>query len=74
VEVDAEWLTSAADHVVFSKNIHETRAYNKLAGMARAPVLFFVQDDDAPPAGAHTRPLLSSTLVVSTAQAPLRAA
>ena len=33
VELDKAWVTAtAADHVVFSRNIHETRAYNKLVG------------------------------------------
>lgn len=47
-EEDREWLSKGVDHVVFSNNIHETRAYNKLARMSRAPIVFFVQDDDPP--------------------------
>lgn len=47
----AAWLNdTVAEHVIFSRNIHEIRAYNRLARMARAPLLAFVQDDDAPPA------------------------
>lgn len=49
IELDKKWLTKDADHVVFSKNIHETRAYNKLARVSRAPITFFVQDDEPPP-------------------------
>lgn len=34
-----------------SRNIHEIRAYNKLARVASGDVLAFVQDDAAPPVG-----------------------
>lgn len=47
--LDTKWLNTSADHVVFSRNIHESRAYNRLAGVSRAPITLFVQDDDAPP-------------------------
>jgi hypothetical protein len=53
IELDKKWVATSADHVVFSRNIHETRAYNKLARMSRAPVVLFVQDDDAPPASCR---------------------
>lgn len=46
---DNAWLNTTADHVVFSRNIHEARAYNRLARLARAPLLAFVQDDEPPP-------------------------
>ena len=42
-------LSTAADHVIFSRNIHEVRAYNRLARQARAPLIAFVQDDVGPP-------------------------
>ena len=42
-----------ADTIVFSQNIHELRAYNRLARMARAPLLALVQDDNAPPVGCE---------------------
>lgn len=34
---------------VFSNNIHETRGYNRLAGMARGDILIIAQDDRVPP-------------------------
>ena len=46
---DNLWLNTSAEHVVFSRNIHEARAYNRLARLARAPLLAFVQDDEYPP-------------------------
>lgn len=50
---DVEWLNSTADRVVFSKNVHEIRAFNSLAKMARAPIVAFVQDDMPPPIGCE---------------------
>ena len=51
-EADLAWLHhDRIAHVVFSHNLHEVRAYNRLARMARAPLLAFVQDDKAPPEG-----------------------
>jgi len=50
---DLEWLSTSADHVIFSSNIHEIRAYNKMARMARADLIAFVQDDRAPPIGCE---------------------
>lgn len=46
---DNMWLNTSAEHVVYSRNIHEARAYNRLARLARAPLLAFVQDDEPPP-------------------------
>ena len=46
---DLKWLNTSADNVVFSRNIHEIRAYNKLASLARSSLIAFVQDDRAPP-------------------------
>ena len=42
---DLEWLNTTADTILFSRNIHEIRAYNKLARVASGDVLAFVQDD-----------------------------
>ena len=39
---DNMWLNTSAEHVVYSRNIHEARAYNRLARLARAPLLAFV--------------------------------
>ena len=35
-QADLQWLSTAADGVLFSHNLHELRAYNKLAAMAAA--------------------------------------
>ncbi|EOD32411.1 hypothetical protein EMIHUDRAFT_230976 [Emiliania huxleyi CCMP1516] len=48
---DLDWLNTTADTILFSRNIHEIRAYNKLARVASGDVLAFVQDDAAPPVG-----------------------
>ena len=37
------------DTVVFSPNIHELRAYNRLTLIARGEYVVFIQDDDQPP-------------------------
>jgi hypothetical protein len=59
---DLRWLETEADHVIFSRNLHEERAYNKMARMARAPILLFAQDDEPPPRGcayiAHMEQML----------------
>lgn len=34
---------------IFSDNVHEARGYNRLASIARAPILIFLQDDEYPP-------------------------
>lgn len=44
-------MNTTADTILFSRNIHEIRAYNKLARVASGDVLAFVQDDAAPPVG-----------------------
>lgn len=46
---DLAWLNSTADTLMFSNNIHELRAYNKLSLLAKAPIIMFVQDDMTPP-------------------------
>ena len=48
---DLEWLNTTADRVVFSNNVHEIRAFNNMARMARAPIVVFVQDDMPAPMG-----------------------
>ena len=48
---DLSWLHTAADRIVFNTNVHEIRAYNLMARMARAPILAFVQDDMPAPVG-----------------------
>ena len=48
-QADHLWLNTSAEHIVFSRNIHEARAYNRLARLARAPLLAFAQDDEYPP-------------------------
>lgn len=50
---DIRWLSTRADVVLFSRNIHEIRAYNRLARIAKGDVLAFVQDDAAPPMGCE---------------------
>ena len=55
---DQAWLevesgAPRADSVLVSNNIHEVRAYNKLARMAKAPLVLFVQDDAPPPASCE---------------------
>ena len=39
--------------LLFSNDIHELRAYNRLAAAAVAEMLVFAQDDDAPAPGSH---------------------
>jgi hypothetical protein len=62
---DLRWLNTTADHVTFSHNIHELRAYTRLAAMAAAPVLFFAQDDAPPPAGCEYLQHMSAMLSAS---------
>lgn len=45
---DLQWLKTNADSIVFSNNVHEIRAYNRLARFSRAPIVAFVQDDRSP--------------------------
>ena len=47
----AEWesvLRSGVDKLVVSDNIHELRAYNKLAGIAKGNFFIMLQDDRLP--------------------------
>ena len=47
-----KWLRAMAGcarcFLVHSPDVHEIRGYNRLARLARAPLLAFIQDDDAP--------------------------
>ncbi|KAG1666350.1 hypothetical protein FOA52_007888 [Chlamydomonas sp. UWO 241] len=45
----ASWATEGAVVPVFSFNVHEIRAFNRLAGMARGDVFVVLGDDDIPP-------------------------
>jgi len=45
---NASWDTKGMVVPVFSYNVHEIRAYNRLASMARGDYLFLVGDDDLP--------------------------
>ena len=35
---DMQWINTSATAILFSKNIHEARAYNRLSHLARAPL------------------------------------
>ncbi|KAG1660176.1 hypothetical protein FOA52_005276 [Chlamydomonas sp. UWO 241] len=57
----AEWVAAAVDSgglvvPVFSANLHEVRAYNRLASMARGDFLILMADDDYPPSNSSDRP------------------
>lgn len=67
---DLKWLDKLADAVVFSSPpLHEVRAYNRLARMARAEIVAFVQDDAPPPLGCawmeHMQRLFSSDMALA---------
>lgn len=50
---EREWqrlLTRPNDFLVRSNDIHDSRAYNRAAGLARGELIAILQDDDIPPA------------------------
>eukprot|EP00195_Chlamydomonas_chlamydogama_P003492 CAMPEP_0202918748 /NCGR_PEP_ID=MMETSP1392-20130828/74185_1 /ASSEMBLY_ACC=CAM_ASM_000868 /TAXON_ID=225041 /ORGANISM="Chlamydomonas chlamydogama, Strain SAG 11-48b" /LENGTH=459 /DNA_ID=CAMNT_0049611895 /DNA_START=143 /DNA_END=1519 /DNA_ORIENTATION=- len=46
---DLSYSTNGSVVPVFSANVHEARAYNRLVRLARAPVVVLLQDDDLLP-------------------------
>ncbi|PNH10342.1 hypothetical protein TSOC_002927 [Tetrabaena socialis] len=44
---DLSWSTEGLIVPVFSNNVHELRAYNRMAGLSRGRVLIILQDDDS---------------------------
>ena len=50
------WVDNAGpdDYIMLSPDIHELRAYNRMADLARGKVIFITQDDEAPPNNGNT--------------------